>query len=124
MDETTMHSHLKGDFLAYNHVSSSVGGWPCHVNRCVTSNERCRTYLSQGVAVCFMGDRVDRSPRQAPEESPSLNHSCPLCGTPIVEGQYPRHQICLEDEADGARNRIIAQRLCPDCWHDLYAGTV
>lgn len=55
-------------------------------------------------------------------ESPS--RSCPLCGEPLRESQYPRHGITLADESDTAPNQLVDGRLCENCWNGLYTELV
>ena len=46
--------------------------------------------------------------------------SCPLCGEPVCESQFPRHRITLADESDTAPNQRVNGRVCRDCWQALY----
>lgn len=67
-----------------------------------------------------MGDRSDRT-HDTHRGSTSLgDRSCPLCGDALVDTQYPRRRITLEDEADGVQNRTVCCRLCQACWQTFY----
>ena len=47
--------------------------------------------------------------------------TCPLCNDNVVESQYPRHRLILEDESEEAANRREEERLCEECWTTIRA---
>lgn len=67
-----------------------------------------------------MVDRFDRSHDTHHGGASLSDRSCPLCGDVLVDAQYPRCRITLEDEADGVQNRLVSCRLCQACWQTLY----
>ena len=73
-----------------------------------------------GIGCDTMADTTDHYPAGQHTEPPA--RSCSLCGDALVESQYPRHQLTLEDEAEETQNQLVNRRLCQTCWQTLYTA--